>query len=126
PRHKSDHRRYGILGWALDTPVDMLCQQMAFHDPTLLLLGQFVKDPFQARADRSVEYLAPILRNQDHLLLAVPSGVRQALPCCFRHTVLLGVAQQTTRGELYSCNTQRCSSLTKSNHLTLVHSSGKL
>jgi hypothetical protein len=43
------------------------------------------------RTDLSVEYLAPIFRDKDHMILAFPSGVRQALPRCLCHTILLWV-----------------------------------
>src|SRR5215510_8632762 len=100
-----------MLGRDLDTHVNMIHQQMPLHDPTLLLAGHLVKDPAQARADLAVEGFAPILRNEHHVILAFPAGVRQALPC-FRHTVLLRVRQQATLGGLYSCNAQSSSSRT--------------
>src|SRR5712691_3898407 len=107
---ESDHRRHCILWRDLDTHVDMVRQQMAFHDPTLFLLGQLVKDPAQARADLSIEYLATIFGDEHHVILAFPSGVRQALPRRFRHTVLLRICQQAILGGLYSRNAQSCSS----------------
>src|SRR5262245_7793167 len=36
---ETDDRGHRMLGRDLDTHVDMICQQMALHDPTLLLSG---------------------------------------------------------------------------------------
>jgi hypothetical protein len=45
------------------------------------------------------------------VILAIPPGMRQAL-IGFGHRVLLVLAHQATRGELYSRNAQSCSSRT--------------
>src|SRR5262245_61892782 len=45
------------LGRDLNTPVDMIHQQMAFHDPTLLLPSQLMKDPAQACGGRDYRLL---------------------------------------------------------------------
>src|SRR5262247_3530596 len=100
-----------MLGWDLNTHMDMVRQQMAFHNPTLLLAGQLMKDPAQARSDLAIHRFAAILGDEYHMILAFPARVRQALPR-FRHTVLLRICQQAILGGLYSRTAQSSSSHT--------------
>src|SRR5215510_2756539 len=85
---------------------------MPLHDSTFLLPGEFMKDLSQARANLAIESLAPILGDEDHMILAFPTRVRQALPRCVCHTALLRICQQAILGGLYSRNAQSCSSHT--------------
>ena len=46
---EADDRGHRMLGQDLNTPVNMICQQMAFPDPTLLLPPQLVRiSPYTA------------------------------------------------------------------------------
>src|SRR5262245_54173899 len=85
---------------------------MPLHDSTFLLPGEFMKDLSQARVNLAIESLAPILGDEDHMILAFPTRVRQALPRCVCHTALLRICQQAILGGLYSRNAQSCSSHT--------------
>src|ERR1043166_4563191 len=98
---EANDRGHRMLGRDLHTHVDMIGQQMPFHDPTFFLPSEFMKDPPQARADLAIDRFAPILGHEHHVLLALPARMRQALPR-FHHPVLLRICQQAILGGLYS------------------------
>src|SRR5215510_16512797 len=83
---------------------------MPLHDSTFLLPREFMEDPAQAHANLPIERFASILGDEDHMILAFPPRVRQTLPTCLCHTVLLWICQQAILGGLYSRTAQSSSS----------------
>src|SRR5262249_59015821 len=64
---------------------------MAFNDATLLLAGQLMKDWPQGFANVVKEGFPSSLRDEYNMILAIPTGMRQAL-IGVRHGVLLRCA----------------------------------
>jgi hypothetical protein len=85
--------------------MDMVWHQMTFHDSTLLLAGQFMKNRPQKLANFAKHHLAPIFGHKNHMVFAVPLGVRQAL-IEFRHCfVLLRMYGSSHRGRYFTAGT---------------------
>ena len=59
--------------------MDMIGEQVPFDDPTLFLPSQIVKNLSEHLSYLSVDRLAAILGNEHDMILAIPSGMRQAL-----------------------------------------------
>jgi len=57
----------------------MICQQMPCDDPTLLLMGEVVKALPQQFSSLPLDRLATLLGDDHARILALPSGMRQAL-----------------------------------------------
>ena len=78
--------RHGILGRNGDTHMDLLGHDMARDDLTLFLAGQCVEDRAQRLPDLPLQLLPPSLGNKDDVILAIPSGMRQALITVFHES----------------------------------------
>src|SRR5262245_56470748 len=76
---ETDHGGYSMLGRNLQTHMDMVRQQVPFDNPTLFLPGEVVKNLSQQCPKLTVNRLATIFGNKDHMILAIPPGMRQAL-----------------------------------------------
>ena len=58
----------------------MICSQVPCNDSALFLPGEVVKELPQQGSSLSVDRLATRLGNAHDMLLALPPGMRQALP----------------------------------------------
>jgi hypothetical protein len=59
--------------------VHVIGHHMPFHDLALLLTGDLVEDPAELLPDPSKQCPPPSFEYEHHLILAIPSGMRQAL-----------------------------------------------
>jgi hypothetical protein len=107
----ADHRGDGIRRRYLKTDVHMVRHQVPFNAPTFFLPSQVMQERPEGLTNMPTQGLTTPFGHEDHLVLAIPPGLGQALRG-FRHGVLLGWAHQATQGELYSRNAQSCSSHT--------------
>jgi hypothetical protein len=71
-------RRDRGLGRSLNTPGDRIGPPMPCDAPTCLLPGSRLNERSKGWAHVPQERLAPSLRDAHHMLLAMPSGMRQA------------------------------------------------
>jgi len=85
---EANHRGHCVLGWYLDAHMHVIDHQMAFNDPTFFLTSQLVKDGPKVFANLPKQCLAASFGNKYNVVLAIESGMRQAL-IGFRHRVLL-------------------------------------
>jgi len=104
-------RRHRLLRRYLDAEVHVIRQQMTCNNPAFLLSSPLVKDRSACLTKVPTQGCTPPFGDEDDVILAMPSGMRQAL-LGFGPGVLLVWPHQATRGELYSCNAQSCSSRT--------------
>jgi len=59
----------------LDEHVNMIAHHMTFDDCAAFLLGQFVEDRPEKLPDLAIEFLFTVFGDEDHMILAVPSGM---------------------------------------------------
>src|ERR687888_1197811 len=85
---------------------------MAFHDPTLFLPRQFVENPAESLSNRSEHRFPPPFRDEHDVILAIPSGMSQALIRLHREFSFRLTLIKPPRGELYSLIAQSSSSRT--------------
>src|SRR5262245_2800163 len=64
---KSNHRRHGMLGWNLNTHMDVIRQQVPLNNATLFLAGQVVKYLSQHPPQFSIHRFASVPRHRDRL-----------------------------------------------------------
>src|SRR5262245_50997234 len=83
---KPDHVGHRMLGRNGDTHMDMIGQDMPFHNLTLFLARQRVKDRPQLPPDLPVQLPAAPLGNKHEVVLAVPFRMRQALISVFHRS----------------------------------------
>ena len=79
PFEKTDNRRHSILGRHLDTHRHVIWQRVAFQDTACLWAGQLVKDRPQGFAHMAKQDFPSSLWDKDDVILAIPTGMRQAL-----------------------------------------------
>src|SRR5574341_105283 len=72
PLDEPDHLRHRVLRWNRDQHVHVIGQQVSFFDPTLLLGGQLPEHVPQVPPQLRIQRLAPVLRDEHHVILAVP------------------------------------------------------
>jgi hypothetical protein len=88
PFEEADHRGHRVRGWKLDTPLDMIQHHVTFNDAAVLLPSHCVEDRSKSFAHGPKPHLASPFGHKHHLILALPSRMRQALRG-IRHGVLL-------------------------------------
>ena len=62
-----------MLGWDSQTHVDMIDDKIAFHDLTLFLSGQFMKDLLQLFTDFPIDCLLAILGDKHNMIFTIPA-----------------------------------------------------
>src|SRR6266581_1018294 len=88
----------------------MIRHHVAFNDAAFLLPGQFMKDWPQRFADVAKQRFTSSLRDKDNVILAIPTGMRQAL-IGVRHGFSFGVLSSSHRGRtLLPDRSKLCSS----------------
>src|SRR5262249_708481 len=80
-----------MFGWNLDTYRHVIQHHVPFNDATFLLPGQLMKDWPEGFADVAKQGFPSPLRDKYHVILAIPTGMGQALRGV-RHGVLLRCA----------------------------------
>lgn len=63
----------------IEQHVDVVGHQVPFLDPALPLSGQLPENVTEFMAQLPVQDLAPILRDEDYVVLALPNAVVQTL-----------------------------------------------
>jgi len=86
PLQKANHVRHGLLGWNRNTPMDLIGQDMPFHNLTLFLARQGVKDRAQLPPELPGQLPAATLGNKHEVVLAVPFRMRQASISVFQRS----------------------------------------
>ena len=70
-----DHLRYRVFRRYRDQHVHVVGEQVAFLDAALLLLGELSEHRPKVAPQLGVQRLAAVLRNEDDVVLALPSTV---------------------------------------------------
>src|SRR5215469_16672117 len=73
PFDKPNHLRHRILGGNRDHHVHLVRHQVAFFNPTLLLLGQFAEHFAQVPTQLPVQLLPATFRDKHHMVFALLS-----------------------------------------------------
>jgi hypothetical protein len=79
PFEETDDRRHRIRGRNLDTYMHVIWHHGAFQDTAFLLAGQRVKDRSQGFTNMAKQGFPVSLRDEDNVVLAIPTRMRQAL-----------------------------------------------